>query len=82
MKEFLIHNYGKFGPLILKSLKKVYADFEGQIDFTIFCDYTDKLINKSHSYMYKLFIGALDFNKDDRICEWDLFKSVESMINS
>lgn len=48
----------------------------------MFCDYTDKLINKSHFYMFKLFYGALDFNKDDRICEWDLFKSVESMIKS
>lgn len=81
-KEFLTQEYGNFGPLIMKKLKKAYMNLEGPIDFTHFCDCTDKLINRSHSYMYKLFYGSLDFNQDGRICEWDLFKSVESIIQT
>ncbi len=80
--DFLTQEYGNFGPLILKKLKRVYMDFEGPIDFNNFCDCTEKLINRSHNFMYKLFYGCLDFNQDDRICEWDLFKAVESMIKS
>jgi hypothetical protein len=60
----------------------VYQDFRVQMDLGVYAECTEKLINKTHDYIYKLFYGSLDFNQDQRLCEWDLFKAVETIIKT
>jgi Ca2+-binding EF-hand superfamily protein len=66
---------------LLKLLKKTYQDFRGgqYLDYDKYCDLTEKLINKPLDYLSRVFFHVLDFNQDGKICEWDLFRTMESM---
>jgi hypothetical protein len=53
-----------------------------EIKFEHYVEKTEKLLNKSHEQLYKMYLDILDYNQDERLCEWDLFKTFRDMMTN
>ena len=51
------------------------------LDFSFFCDTTEKVLNYSKEHLIKLFFLICDVNQDGKVCEWDMFRLLQ-MIDS
>lgn len=58
-------------------MKKQYHNFKTHIDYTVYVEFTEKLMNRPKDYLIKLYFQICDFNDDSQICEWDLFECMQ-----
>ena len=60
--------------MVYKAFKKAFINFHNPIDFNLFCECIEKLLNCSYEFYKKMYFKLLDTNNDDKICDSDLFR--------
>ena len=62
-------------------LRRVFGNFKVPIDYELYCDIVQKFIALDEYTIKEIMFGILDFNKDKKVCETDLFNSIKLIDN-
>ena len=62
-------------------LRRVFGNFKVPIDYELYCNIVQKFIALDEYTIKEIMFGILDFNKDKKVCETDLFNSIKLIDN-
>lgn len=79
--EVLKREFVEFSDPIIELTKQVFSGFKIAVEFPTYCEIVKRFIAIDESQCRQIFFKVLDLNKDDRVCETDLFNT-HQMIHS
>ena len=69
--------FSEFGDVIFALFKKALGGMKMSIDLKQYCTYICKFISMDMKGIKEMFMTMLDLNKDKKVCETDLFKTLQ-----
>lgn len=79
--EKLMHaiqmEFHEYSEPVFQIIKKAFMNFKHPVDFRNYCSSVSKLISIDIKQIKEMYFTILDLNKDKRICETDLFNSMQ-----
>ena len=71
--EVIQHEFKEFSDGIFEILKKVFANFKIACDFGLYCDTIQMFVSLDEIQIKNMFFDLIDYNRDQQVCETDLF---------
>ena len=71
--------FHEYSDPVFQIVKKAFMNFKHPVDFRSYCNNVNKLISIDMKQIKEMYFNILDLNKDKRICETDLFNSMQSI---
>lgn len=79
--ELLKREFQEISDPMIELMKQVFANFKIPVDFSIYCEIVKRFIGIDEGLCKQILFNVLDVNKDNRVCETDLF-NIHQMIHS